>query len=235
MSVSRKDGRKKRKKEILTSRLNAINTLHAAFEEIDCGLITAFISVSAIGIYPSSYSSYYTEQEKSINQKFLGQVVKKCEDKLSGFAKFNLKITTIRVGLVLSNKGGALPKLATAIKKYVGTVFGSGKQWQSWIHITDLARIFIFVIDNELQGVFNGVAPNPITNTKFVRLIAKALNKPLILPNIPIILLKLLLGEMSTVLYDSQRVSCKKIEEKGFVFKYHSIRSALYEIYQEEI
>jgi NAD dependent epimerase/dehydratase family enzyme len=106
-----------------------------------------------------------------------------------------------------------------------------GEQWQSWIHVQDLARIFLFIMEEELSGIFNGVAPNPVTNRKLVKEIAEVLDKPLILPNIPRFMMNLVLGEMSYLLFASQRVSSKKIEEEGFDFNYPNISSALRDIY----
>ncbi len=124
----------------------------------------------------------------------------------------------MRIGLVMSAKdGGALPEIAKPIKYYVGAAFGSGEQWQSWIHITDLARMFIFIAENNLKGVFNGVSPNPVTNNRLVKEIAKILEKPLFLPNIPKFVMQTILGEMSYILFASQRVSSKKIEKEGLI------------------
>src|SRR5690606_12281640 len=126
----------------------------------------------------------------------------------------------------------ALPEIARPVKFYAGTTFGDGKQWQSWIHSKDLARLFLFVVENKLNGIYNGVAPNPVSNKKLVKEIAAVLKKPLILPGIPESLMKVILGEMAYVLYASQRVSSKKIEESGFNFDYPNITLALKEIYQ---
>ena len=87
---------------------------------------------------------------------------RKWEEEISLFNNFKFSVAAIRIGLVLSQGGGALPAMAKPVKFYVGAAFGNGEQWQSWIHIDDLARQFLFVIDQELQGVFNGVAPNPV-------------------------------------------------------------------------
>ena len=113
------------------------------------------------------------------------------------------------------------------IKFGAGAAFGSGKQWQSWIHIHDLANLFLYVIENHLKGVYNGVAPNPVSNKELTRTIASVLKKPLFLPNIPKFVMKLILGEMHIILFESQRVSSKKIESKGFYFEYHHLKPAL--------
>lgn len=109
----------------------------------------------------------------------------------------------------------------------VGAVFGTGKQWQSWIHIQDLARLFLFVIEEELTGVYNGVAPNPISNDRLIRSIATRLNKKIFLPNIPKLIMRLVLGEMYVLLFSSQRVCSAKSVEAGFQFDYENINQAM--------
>ncbi len=222
---------KQYKEEILSSRINSLKTLFQGLEKADYSGITSFVSASAIGIYPNSLSNYYTEDEKNSDDSFLGEVVLAWENEVDTFRKFNFKVTKIRIGLVLSSKGGALPEMMKPINNYVGAAFGSGEQWQSWIYIHDLARIFLFTIVHGLQGNFNAVAPNPVTNGKLVKEIAKMLKKPLILPNIPEFMMKLILGEMSYLLFVSQRVSSKKIEEEGFDFRFKNITKTLEDIY----
>ena len=125
---------------------------------------------------------------------------------------------------------GALPKIVRPVNYGVGAAFGSGEQWQSWIHIDDLAQMFLFVISKGLKGTFNGVAPNPVTNTKLTKEIAKVLKRPLILPNIPKFVMYSLLGKMAYLLFASQRVSSKRIEKKGFVFQHTNVCAALEEL-----
>lgn len=222
------------KKEILSSRLNSLRTLRNALEKIDRSNITSFVSASAIGIYPNSLSDFYEEDEKNVDHSFLGEVVQLWEKELDTFSTLDINIAKIRIGMVLSTRNGALPEMAMPIKKYVGAAFGSGEQWQSWIHIKDLARIFMFAVDNGLQGVFNAVAPNPVTNNKLIKGIAKELNRPLFLPNIPQFLMKAILGEMAYILFVSHRVSSKKVEEEGFVFEYQNICKALDNLYAKK-
>ncbi|MCJ7468080.1 MAG: TIGR01777 family oxidoreductase [Maribacter sp.] len=220
------------KKQILSSRLDSLRTLYGALKKVGTGEIKSFVSASAIGIYPNSLTSLYDEDEIKVDDSFLGEVVEAWEKEVDLFTEFGFSVAKIRIGLVMSSNGGALPEMSKPIKYGLGAAFGSGEQWQSWIHISDLAHIFIFVVENELQGIYNGVGPNPVTNSKLVREIAKVLDRPLILPNIPKFMMKALLGEMSYVLFASQRVSSKKIEEEGFIFTYRNICLALQEIYQ---
>ena len=221
------------KRAILNSRINSLKTLRSGLDSVNSSKVESFISASAIGIYPDSLSNYYSEEEEAVDDSFLGSVVQAWEKEADTFKKFNFSVAKIRIGLVLSAEGGALPEMAKPINNYVGAAFGTGDQWQSWIHINDLARMFLFVANNKLQGVFNGVAPNPVCNNKLIKEIAKQLKKPLILPNIPEFPMKLLLGEMSYILFASQRVSSKKMEEEGFNFHYPNICKALEGIYSD--
>ncbi len=218
------------KKEILNSRLDSLRTLRSALEKRDTSNITSFVSASAIGIYPHSFDRYYTEEEEEVDPSFLGEVVTSWEAEIRNFSKFSFPVATLRVGLVLSMDGGALPAMVRPVKAYLGAAFGSGEQWQSWIHIDDLARQFLFAVEHGLDGVFNGVAPNPVTNAKLTKEIAAVLNRPIILPNIPRGLMQLVLGEMSYLLFASQRVSSRKIEEEGFEFHFKNICNALRDI-----
>lgn len=219
------------KNEILYSRIDALKTLNQALGKIDTKNITSFVSASAIGIYPNSIGKLYSEDESEVDKSFIGEVVKKWEDEVKALEHFGFLVSKIRIGLVLSKDGGVLPEMTKTIKSYVGATFGSGKQWQSWIHISDLARMFLFVVKNELSGTYNGVSPNPITHKKMIIEIAKVMNARLFLPNIPHFLMRLILGEMSYLLFVSQRVSSKKIAVEGFVFEFPNIANALQQIY----
>ncbi|RKR12340.1 hypothetical protein CLV91_2466 [Maribacter vaceletii] len=218
------------KKEILDSRINSLKTLHLGLSKVDTSLITSFVSASAIGIYPNSITNYYTEKEKAIDESFLGKVVDLWEKEVDTFKGYNFSVAKVRIGLVMAKNGGALPMLIKPVKYYVGSALGTGKQWQSWIHITDLARIFLFISNNKLEGVYNGVGPNPISNAKLVRKIASVLKKPVFFPNVPKFIMYLVLGKMAYLLFVSQRVSSKKIEKEGFVFKYSNVGLALEKI-----
>ncbi|MDT0608199.1 TIGR01777 family oxidoreductase [Croceitalea rosinachiae] len=221
------------KNEVLNSRVNSLKTLKKGLKQRNFSQIESFVSASAVGIYPTSLSTLYTEDEDQIDDSFLGNVVKVWEDEIDSFNDFGFKVSKIRIGLVLSKEGGALPKMAKPIKNYVGSAFGAGEQWQSWIHIEDLARMFLFVSLNQLSGTFNGVAPNPVTNSKMTIELAKTLRRPLILPNVPEFVMKFLLGEMAYLLFASQRVSSKRIEKKGFQFHHLNICKALEAIYHK--
>ena len=233
-SIARK-WTKSYKKKILSSRKDSLKTLYIAIKNLNPEERISFISASAIGIYPNSLTDFYTEKETTVDASFLGEVSEMWENEMDKFQELNCTVAKIRIGLVLSSEGGALPNIENAVRRYLGASFGSGQQWQSWIHVNDIARIFLFAVENNLSGVYNGVAPNPVTNRKMVKELAKVLNKPLFLPNIPQFAMRLILGEMSYLLFVSQRVSSKKIEKEGFNFEFNNICRALENIYLEQV
>ncbi|WP_420400417.1 TIGR01777 family oxidoreductase [Flagellimonas sp.] len=222
------------KRKIVESRVESLRTLKKALDSSDISGIQSIISASAIGIYPNSLSKFYDESEKEVDDSFLGTVVEQWEDAANEFKDLGLKVAKIRIGVVLSTKGGALPKMARPVQMYLGAAFGSGEQWQSWIHIEDLAEMFVYIMENGLKGTFNGVAPNPVTQSKMTKILGMVLNKPIWLPNIPKFAMQGLLGEMSYLLFASQRVSSKRIEKKGFVFQYPNLEPALMNLYDKE-
>ena len=217
------------KKEILSSRINTTELLVNTLKHHP-NVVKHVISASAIGLYPDSLSKYYDEDDSAGDSSFLSHVVKEWELAVDGFTELNIIVSKVRIGLVLSKKGGALPEIIKPIKLGLGAAFGSGKAWQSWIHIEDLAHIFVFILNNKLAGVYNGVSSNPVINEDLTKLCAKVLKRPLFLPNIPEFFMKLVLGEMYTLLFMSQRVSSKKIEAAGFEFSYHHLEPALEEL-----
>ena len=214
------------KNEILASRTETtallVNTLKALTHTVK-----QVVSASAIGIYPDSLTNYYDQTHNETSSSFLGQVVSVWEEAIDEFSKLNITVSKIRIGLVLSNKGGALIELIKPIKFGLGAAFGNGKQWQSWIHIHDLANLFLYVLQNDLSGIYNGVAPNPVSNNELTKTAASALQKPLFMPNIPKFFMKLVLGDMHILLFESQRVSSKNVEDMGFYFKYNYLEPAL--------
>lgn len=222
------------KKAILNSRVDSLRTLKYGLQQVDHN-ISSFISASAIGIYPNSLEKLYEEDEPHVDDSFLGEVVALWEKEADALQGMGFPVAKVRIGLVMSQDGGALPEMAKPINYYVGAPFGHGEQWQSWIHLNDLARIFLFIAENKLEGIYNGVGPNPVTNNKLTKEIAKVLEKPLILPNVPKFMMKAILGDMHYILFASQRVSSKKIEEEGFLFNYVNICLALKGIYEKEV
>ena len=190
--------------------------------------IKHLISASAIGIYANSITHYYEEKDTQFSSNsYLSSVVHRWGAAVRSFDMENLKVSILRIGIVLDAKKGALPKMIFPIRNYMGAVLGNGDQWQSWIHIEDLVALISHVLKLRIGGVFNAVAPNPVQQSEMTTAIGCVLKKPIVFPNVSESLLKLMLGEMSAIVLESQRVCAKKIQQTGFKFKFHEISAAL--------
>lgn len=224
---------KERKQEIYNSRIDSTNLL---FEKIKSKNIplTSFICASAIGYYGLDTGDQLLDEEKSPGHDFLAEVVKDWEKAANQFESLDVEVSKVRIGVVLAEKGGALPKIMAPIQKYVGAPLGSGQQYMSWIHIEDLCQIFSWILDGEEKGTFNAVAPNPLTNAAITRAIAKELKKPLILPPVPSFVLKLMLGEMSGIVLGGNNVSSKKLVDLGFKFQFVKATDAISDLVGEK-
>jgi len=214
------------KQEIIESRLLSSALLFKAIKN-NPNQVKQIVSASGTSIYPNSDKVIYDENSTQVNNSFLGNVVIKWEESTDKFASLGLKVCKLRTGIVLSSKGGALVEMLKTIKIGLGSSFGSGKQIQTWIHIHDIASLYYFAIKNNLDGVYNAVSPNPVSNEELTFTIAKVLKKPLFMPSIPKFIMKLILGEMHELLFENRNLSAKKIIDKGFVFKYKTIDEAL--------
>lgn len=213
-----------RKKKIYDSRIESTNLIARHINEGKLQ-VKSFIAASAIGIYGSFAGSEVKSEESQSADDFLAQVVKDWEKAADNVTK--IPVAKIRIGVVLSDMEGALPKLLQPIKLGVGAPLGTGKQYMSWIHIDDLVGIFIHALENRLTGVYNAVAPSPETNADFTRQVAKAVKRPLWLPNVPAFVMKAMLGEMSEIVLGGCKASSQKIEESGYVFDHPNLDQAL--------
>ncbi|WP_298304560.1 TIGR01777 family oxidoreductase [Flavobacterium sp.] len=214
------------KQELIESRVLSANLLFNLIRKAP-NQVKHFISASGTAIYPDSYSKIYDESSTEIDTTFLGNVVIKWEESADQFKLLNLKVTKLRTGIVFSEKGGALLEMIKPIKMYVGSGFGSGKQMQSWIHLTDVANLYYFVIQNQTEGIINAVSPNPISNQELTKAIAKQLKRPLFLPNVPQFVMKLILGEMHILLFNNKNILPKRAQELGFKFQFPTVKEAL--------
>jgi uncharacterized protein (TIGR01777 family) len=217
---------KKYKQEIIDSRVLSTNVLYNLLKS-NPHTVHQFICASATGIYPDSPDKVYNEDSPERDNSFLSTVVQKWEAAADQISELGIKVAKVRTGLVLSGKGGVLKELAGPVRFGIGSAFGSGKQVQSWIHADDLTRIYEYILKEELEGVYNAVAPHPVTQDELVKTIAKVLGKPCFMPNLPHFLMKAVLGEMSTLLFDSQHVSARKIIDAGYQFKFLSLEKAI--------
>jgi uncharacterized protein len=227
------DGRwtDERKKELIESRTRSIGLIYGLLKSKP-HQVKNLISASATGYY-SDRGEELMHEEDAPAHDFLGTCCIEWETAVDEGDQLGLRIVKFRTGVVLDKDGGALAKLAQPIKFGAGSPLGSGEQWMPWIHHEDVVDMYLYGIEQtDLKGAYNMVAPNPVTNAQLTKAVAKQLNRPIWLPNVPAFALKLLFGEMSIVVLGSTKVSSKKIEDAGFKFKYPDVTAALKEIYQ---
>jgi uncharacterized protein (TIGR01777 family) len=177
--------------------------------------------VGYYGLQPTDVS--FSEDDKP-GTDFLAQTVELWEKSVDMFKELGLTTLKIRTGVVFSKDGGALPKMIMPVKYGLGSAIGTGKQYVPWIALSDLARLFIFVMENQQQdSVFNAVAPNHITNKELMKALSKSLKKPFFMPSVPALMLRILYGEMADVILKGNKVSAQKILSAGFEFGYKTI------------
>ncbi|MBB6112223.1 hypothetical protein SAMN05421821_117122 [Mucilaginibacter lappiensis] len=219
-----------RKKELIDSRTKSISLIYDLLKNGD-HQVTSVISASAIGYYSNRGDELMTE-ESTPNTDFMANCCVEWENAVDEGQNLGLRIVKFRTGVVLDKDGGALPKLAKPIKLYVGSPIGNGRQWIPWIHWRDVVNMYMHGIENiTFRGIYNMAAPNPVTNAQLTQALANQLHKPLWAPNVPAFVLKLMLGEMSTIVLGSTKVSVQKIQDAGFQFKFTEVSAALKEIY----
>lgn len=213
------------KERILSSRIKSTELL---YEELRTGdyNIKSFVSASAIGYYGDTGESEVNEQS-AIGEDYLADVVQQWENAVEKVKPYVENLAKLRIGIVLSAKGGALEKMVLPIRWGVGSPLGSGKQWMSWIDLEDLCQMFAFAIEQGLNRTYNAVAPYPVTNKVMTKAIARQLSRPVWLPNVPAFALKTILGEMSSIVLTGSKVSSLAIQKEGFKFEHETIESSL--------
>lgn len=216
-----------RKKELISSRVEPAKYLAEILTEQPS--IKHYISASGINCYGYDNHNKIYKESDAYGDDFLSTVVQKWEAAADSMPS-HVKVAKIRTSVVLTDKGGALPKIAKPIKIYAGAALGSGKQWMPWITIHDLCRLFEHVAANEIDGAYNALS-GACSNKDFTKELAKALNKPLWLPNVPAFVLKLVLGELSSVVLEGLNATNDKIKETGFEFEHKNLTDALNSIY----
>lgn len=218
----------KRKQEIISSRTTGIDLIASELQNRSYQ-IKSCIAASGIGFYGANTGQEHLSEDDASGTDFIAHVTRHWENSSAKIANTGLRTTTLRIGVVLSNKGGALPKMLAPVKGFIGSPLGSGRQWLSWIHIDDLCHLIIDAIENpQWNGIFNAVANQPVTNADFMRHIAATIGRPMFLPNVPSFVLRLILGEMADIVLGGNYVLNKKIYKKtNFNFQYNTIESAL--------
>ena len=187
------------------------------------------VSASAVGYYGDRGDEELTESASPAHD-FLADVCVAWEKEAFAAEELGLRVVTARTGIVLGAGGGALAKMLTPFKLGAGGPLGSGRQWMPWVHVTDLARLYVHAAEHaSIRGPMNAVAPHPVRNSEFTRALGRQLHRPAFMPA-PYLGLRLLFGEFAQVLFASQRVIPKAALESGFEFQFPDIVGALREI-----
>lgn len=243
------------KKKILESRVKSLQFLLNVIQSNNFS-VNHLISASAIGCYPSSKIKEFDENEPIENDNFISKVVNDWEMAANKFQSIGIPVSIVRIGLVVSSKGGFFrTTIETTFFFKIAVVFGDGKQFQSWVHIEDVSGIFLFISKNKLFGTYNAVSPNPITNFEMVNSIKDQFYEVLKNKNfksflgkwffhtdmyglkkkflvyftlkVPRQFFQFIFGEMHSILFSSQKVSSKKIQNSGYTFKHTNFDKAI--------
>lgn len=189
------------------------------------------VQSSAVGYY-GPHGSEEIGEDVSAGNDFLASVAKDWEGSTAELEQLGVRRVIVRTGVVLSQRGGALPLMALPVKLFVGGPLGGGKQYLPWIHLDDEVAAIRFLIENSTaKGAYNLSAPQPVTNAEFTKVLGKVLGRPTFLPT-PGFAMKLVLGEMSALVLDGQRQMPQRLLAAGFKFKFNDAASALRDIYK---
>jgi uncharacterized protein len=183
------------------------------------------VCASAIGYYGDRGDEVLTESSTP-GSGFLADVCRGWETEANRAAELGLRVVRLRIGFVLGKNGGALAQMVPAFRAFVGGRLGSGKQWMPWIHVDDVAKMFVHAVESDISGVWNATSPNPVTNAAFTREMGKALHRPAVFP-VPPFALKLAFGELGRHMLDSSRVIPEAAQKAGFQFQYPELGPAL--------
>jgi uncharacterized protein (TIGR01777 family) len=216
------------KAKIRDSRVIGTRHLVAGMTRTDAGPRT-LVSASAVGYYGDRGDEELTESSAPADD-FLAEVCVAWEAEAEAAAERDVRVVTARTGIVLGAGGGALGKMLTPFRLGAGGPLGSGKQWMPWVHVADLARLYVHAAEmSTVAGPMNAVAPNPVRNSEFTKTLAQQLHRPAFLPA-PYFGLRLAFGEFAQVLFASQRVLPRVALESGFVFQYPLLADALQDV-----
>jgi uncharacterized protein len=221
-----------RKKEILDSRTHSTRLLFETLKKQN-HTVKTFVGASAIGYYGFGLHDEVLTEESNAGNDFLASVTKQWEEETDRISSLGARVVKLRIGIVLSDKGGALVEMTKPIRFGIGSPLGSGQQYMSWIHIDDLCEMFIKAIEDEkMLGAYNAVTAWA-TNVDFTKAVANILKKPLWLPPVPSFIMKIILGEMANLVVNGSKVSSEKIKKVGLQFKHPELRGALEDLLVE--
>lgn len=220
----------KRRQQIIDSRVLSTRLLYKTIKETDAG-VSSFISASAAGYYGDCGDEILTE-DSGPGFGFMAECCKQWEEAVNNGKSQGIRIVKLRTGFVLAKGEGALASLEKPIKFFAGAPLGSGRQWIPWVHVDDIVSMYVNATENPLiSGAYNACAPFPVTNATLTRAIAAKLHRPVWPFNVPEKMLKIILGEMSDVVFISTNTSAQKLLSADFKFKYTQLNDALSDIY----
>lgn len=220
-----------RKKQIVESRTNSVRMIYDLLRRTKHE-VNHIISASAVGYYGDRGNELLTE-ESLPSKDFLAETCIAWEEAVDEGHKLGLRIVKLRSGIILAKDGGVLPQMDKPLRLGFSFIPGSGNQWVSWVHYADALNIYVYALENEnLKGVYNMVAPEPVTLEKLTHSIAKAMNKSPLLFHAPTFALKIAIGEMSLMVLESTKASAERLTKSGYTFLYPTIAEALDEVYK---
>ncbi len=222
-----------RKRLIIESRVQAAQVLADAIARTG-HKPKSYISASAIGYYGDSGEKVMSEPDAPVEHSFMVDCCQQWEQAANVVAAHGIRTVKLRIGVVLALGGGALPEIVKPLRFGLGAYFGDGQAWWSWIHRDDVCNMMIWAIENSsVEGVYNAVAPTPVRGKAMVHAIAKAMKQPAVFLPAPSFALRVVLGKMSAVILNSNRISAQKIEQAGFQFQYLQLEQALAAIFDK--
>lgn len=221
---------KTRKKEIIESRISTTKEVKRILTALE-KKPSIVVQASAIGIYGTSLEQTFTENTINYGHDFLAETVKAWENEAQSIADLGIRTCFARFGVILGRSGGALPLIALPYKLFAGGTVGSGQQWVSWVHLEDVARAILFMINQpDLSGPINVTAPAPIQMKEFGKTLAEVLKRPHWMPT-PDFALRTVLGEKSILVLEGQKVLPERLEKEGFTFQFPTLERALEQIF----
>lgn len=224
--IADKPWSEKRKTEILDSRVKPIKLIYNILKN-NPNQLKAFISASGVGYYGAITTNTIFDETALAANDFLGKTCLQWELAVDELNDLSIRTVKLRTGIVLAQNGGALPKMMQPFKFSLGAALGSGKQIMPWIHIDDLAQLYVAAIENDnFNGAYNAIARN-VSNKDFSKILSKTMNKPFWLPNVPGFMLKFFLGEMAVILLEGSAVNNQKLLQTGFKLKFTDLEVAL--------
>lgn len=233
-NIGAKRWTQKRKQALVASRINSCATLVKALQEIP-NQVKAVVQASGVDWYPADPAipnpHPFTEEAPAATG-FLGETCQQWEQSISPVMQLGKRLVILRTGIVLSKHGGALDQFEKSVRFNMPAILGNGRQMISWVHIKDICRIYIHAIETEqVRGVYNAVAPTPVSNRTLMLELAQLVCGSVYLPvRIPAFLLRLVLGEMGAAVLKSTTASSEKISSTGFQFSFPTIEAALFDI-----